>query len=83
MDIDEKVLNRIFKRIKELEKEILTEEVNLTALQQKRTTLHGAAMIAENEFNKGAEQVLSSFEAEDDDKRRVKYAHMAIKIIKN
>lgn len=83
VDIDEKVLNRIFKRIKELEKEILTEEVNLTALQQKRTTLHGAAMIAENEFNKGAEQVLSSFEAEDDDKRIVKYAHMAIKIIKN
>lgn len=82
VDIDEKVLNRIFKRIKELEKEILTEEVNLTALQQKRTTLHGAAMIAENEFNKGAEQVLSSFEAEDDDKRIVKYAHMAIKIIK-
>ena len=40
-------------------------------------------MIAENEFNKGAEQVLSSFEAEDDDKRIVKYAHMAIKIIKN
>ena len=83
VDIDEKVLNLIFKRIKELEKEILTEEVNLTALQQKRTTLHGAAMIAENEFNKGAEQVLSSFEAEDDDKRIVKYAHMAIKIIKN
>lgn len=83
VDIDEKVLNRIFKRIKELEKEILTEEVNLTALQQKRTTLHGAAMIAENEFNKGAEQVLLSFEAEDDDKRIVKYAHMAIKIIKN
>lgn len=83
VDIDEKVLNRIFKRIKELEKEILTEEVNLTALQQKRTTLHGAAMIAENEFNKGAEQVLSSFEAEDDGKRIVKYAHMAIKIIKH
>lgn len=82
VDIDEKALNRIFKRIKELEKEILTEEVNLAALQQKRTTLHGAAMIAETEFNKAAEQVLSSLESYDDDKRTVKYAHMAIEIIK-
>lgn len=82
VDIDEKALNRIFKRIKELEKEILTEEVNLAALQQKRTTLHGAAMIAETEFNKAAEQVLSSLESNDDDKRTVKYAHMAIEIIK-
>lgn len=40
MDIDEKALNRIFKRIKEIEKEIMTEEVNLAALQQKRVTLH-------------------------------------------
>lgn len=81
LDIDEKALNRIFKRIKELEKEILTEEVNLAALQQKRMTLHGAAMIAETEFSKAAEQVLSSLESNDDDKRIVKYAHMAIKII--
>ena len=82
VDIDEKALNRIFKRIKELEKEILTEEVNLSSLQQKRTTLHGAAMIAEAEFSKAAEQVLSSLESNDDNKRTVKYAHMAIEIIK-
>lgn len=82
VDIDEKTLNRIFKRIKELEKEIVTEEVNLSALQQKRTTLHGTAMIAEAEFSKVAEQVLSSLEANDDDQRTVKYAHMAIEIIK-
>lgn len=82
VDIDEKALNRIFKRIKELEKEIVTEEVNLTSLQQRRTTLHGAAMIAESEFSKAAEQVLSSLESNDDNKRTVKYAHMAIEIVK-
>jgi DNA sulfur modification protein DndD len=82
VDIDEKALNRIFKRMKELEKEIATEEVNLSALQQKRTTLHGAAMIAETAFSKAAEQVLASLESNDDDKRTVKYAHMAIEIIK-
>lgn len=82
VDIDEKALNRIFKRIKELEKEIVTEEVNLASLQQRRTTLHGAAMIAESEFSKAAEQVLSSLESNDDNKRTVKYAHMAIEIVK-
>lgn len=82
VDIDEKALNRIFKRIKELEKEILTEEVNLSSLQQKRTTVHGAAMIAESEFSKAVEQLLSSLESNDDNKRVVKYAHMAIEIIK-
>lgn len=81
VDIDEKALNRIFKRIKEIEKEIITEEVNLESLQQKRTTLHGAAMIAETEFSKVAEQVLSSMETSDDGKRTVKYAHMAMEII--
>lgn len=82
VDIDEKALNRIFKRIKELEKEILIEEVNLSSLQQKRITLHGTAMIAESEFSKAAEQVLSSLESNDDNKRTVKYAHMTIEIIK-
>lgn len=82
VDIDEKALNRIFKRIKELEKEILIEEVNLSSLQQKRITLHGTAMIAESEFSKAAEKVLSSLESNDDNKRTVKYAHMTIEIIK-
>lgn len=82
VDIDEKALNRIFKRIKEIEKEIMTEEVNLAALQQKRATLHGTAMSTEREFNKTAEQLLFAMESNDDDKRTVKYAHMAIEIIK-
>ena len=82
VDIDEKALRRIFKQIKSLEIEIATAEVELDALNQKRTTLHGLTMIAEAEFNKTAEQVLSSLETLDDDNRIVKYAHMAIKIIR-
>lgn len=82
VDIDEKALGRVFKQIKSLEMEISKAEVELDALNQKRTTLHGAAMIAESEFSKAAEQVLSSLETMDDDNRTVKYAHMAIKIIR-
>lgn len=82
VDIDEKALGRIFKQIKSLEMEIATAEVELEALNQKRTTLHGLVMIAEADFSKAAEQVLFSMEMMDDDSRMVKYAHMAIKIIR-
>lgn len=82
VDIDEKALGRIFKQIKSLEMEIATAEVELEVLNQKRTTLHGLVMIAEAEFSKAAEQVLFSMEMMDDDNRMVKYAHMAIKIIR-
>ena len=61
--------------------EIATAEIELKMLDQKRITFHGSAMIAESEYNKAAEKVLSSLETMDDDNRVVKYAHMAIKII--
>ncbi|WP_251387734.1 DNA sulfur modification protein DndD [Mediterraneibacter agrestimuris] len=82
VDIDEKALRRIFKQIKSLEMEIVAIEVELEVLKQKRTTFHSSAMIAETEFSKAAEQVLSSLETMDDDNRTVKYAHMAINIIR-
>lgn len=82
VDIDEKVLKRIFKQIKSLEMEITTAEVELDALNQKRTTLYGSAVIAAAEFSKAAERILTSLETMDDNNRTVKYAHMAIKIIR-
>ena len=82
VDIDEKLLGRIFKQIKSLEMEIATAEIELKMLDQKRITFHGSAMIAESEYNKATEKVLSSLETMDDDNRVVKYAHMAIKIIR-
>lgn len=67
MDIDEKALNRIFKRIKEIEKEIMTEEVNLAALQQKTPVAlvagcGKACEIAEKEYkeNRNKAKVLKS-----------------------
>lgn len=82
VEIDEKVINKIFKQIKALEMEIATEEVELDLLNQKRTTLHSASMIADVEFSKAVEQTLSSLETMDDDNRTIKYAHMAIEIMK-
>lgn len=81
VDIDEKELNRIYKQIKKLELQIAEEEVVLENEKQIRSTLNGAAIIAESEFNKATEQILSNLETMDDDNRTVKYAHMAIEII--
>ena len=83
VDIDEKALNRIYKRIKELELSIASAEVELEDAKQRRTTIHGEAMIADAEFSKAVERLLSTLETSDDDKRIVKYAHMAIEIIKH
>jgi len=82
VDIDEKELNRIYKQIKKLELEITDEQVVLENEKQIRSTLNGAAIIAESEFNKATEQILSNLETMDDDNRTIKYAHMAIEIVK-
>lgn len=82
VDIDEKELNRIYKQIKKLELQVAEEEVALEKEKQIRSTLNGAAIIAESEFNRATEQILSNLETMDDDNRTVKYAHMAIEILK-
>ncbi|MDR1771570.1 MAG: DNA sulfur modification protein DndD [Hungatella sp.] len=81
VDIDEKALSGLFKRIKSLEKEIIEKEVELESLNSNRKTLHGVSMAAESKFNKMAESVLTSLETVDADERTLKYAHMAIEII--
>ena len=82
IEIDEKSLNRVFRQIKQLEKEITIAEVDLESLQQKRAVLFSVAKTMGTEFRKMAEMVLDSLETSDDDQRTVKYAHMAIEIIK-
>lgn len=81
IDINENELNKIYKEIKVLEKEIIYSEVELDSMIKERSNLHGIAMAAETEFGKMAESVLSLLETADEDKRTIKYAHIAIKII--
>lgn len=81
IDINENELNKIYKEIKVLEKEIIDSEVKLDSMIKERSNLHGIAMAAETEFGKMAESVLSLLETADEDKRTIKYAHIAIKII--
>lgn len=81
VDIDESSLNKLYKKIKSVEKEIIDKEVQLAALQSNRTTQNGLTRMAVSAFNRKTEFVLSNMEIVDTDERTAKYADMAITII--
>ena len=82
VDIDENTLKELFNSIREKEHEIAEKCVEVENLERERTTLHGNLITTESEFSKYAEQVLSVLESADSDERTIKYAHMAVEIIK-
>lgn len=81
VDIDETALAKIYKKIIEIEQNIATAEVKIENLNRNRAELHGIAMMAEAEFAKMAEYVLSSMESIDADERIRKYTHIATEIV--
>ena len=81
VDINEKELSDLFKKIKTTEKELTNCEVEIDDYHQKRASLHNNLMVLTTEFSRMAESVLSTLEAVDADERVAKYAHMAKDII--
>lgn len=82
VDIDDESLEKLFASIKEKEREIIEKQVAIENLQRERASLHGNFLSAESEFSKFAEKTLATLETVDADKRTIKYANMAIEIIK-
>lgn len=81
VDIDEKSLNKIFKDIKQIEKDIICTDVEIEQKTKERSSVNGNNMMLEAKFSKMAESVLSSLENSDSDERVVKYVQMATRII--
>lgn len=81
VEIDEKSLNKTFREIKQLEKDIVNEEVEIEDLRVKRANANGTYINLESSYSKLAESVLSSLEDVDADERTVKYAHIAVQIL--
>lgn len=77
VDIDEKVLSKIYKKIKTLEQEIIEHEASLEIAKKQRTGLNGDVMRATSEYNRFVENMLSNLESDDDNGRILKYAHHA------
>lgn len=81
VDIDEKALSKIYKKIKTLEQEIIEHEAALEIAQKQRTGLNGDVMRVTSEYNRFVENMLSNLESDDDNGRILKYAHHATQVL--
>lgn len=81
IDIDEKAVARIYKKIKELEQELIDLEVQITRKGDERRACNGEMINTISVFNKRVESYLKQVELNDDSDRIVKYSHMANAIL--
>ena len=81
VDIDEKAIAKIYKKIKQLEQEIIEIDVQLTRKSDERRIANGELMYATSEFSKRVESYLKKVELNDDSDRIIKYSHMANTIL--
>lgn len=81
VDIDEKAIAEIFKKIKHTENKIIEIDSKITSAENTRRSLNGDLIKATSEFNKHVEKYLKTVELNDDAERILKYSHMANVII--
>ncbi len=81
VEIDEKVINKIYKRILELEKKKANYEVERDDLTRQRPSLNSDVIHFTSEFNKYVENMLSTFEMDDDNDRLMKYTHKVTDVL--
>ena len=81
VDIDEKAIAKIYKKIKQLEQELIEIDVQITRKSDERRTANGELMFATSEFSKRVESYLKKVELNDDSDRIIKYSHMANTIL--
>lgn len=81
LDINDKELQRIYKKIKQVEEKIIQDKVVISDFEQKHVQATSKLNSATSEFNKYVESYLSTAELRDNVDRTVKYSNMALKII--
>lgn len=81
VDINDKELQDIYKKIKQVEQVIIEDQVKMSELYQKRSAANSKVMSATSEFNKYVESYLSTAELRDSADRTIKYSNMALNII--
>lgn len=81
LDINEKELQKIYKKIKTAEQTIIGDRVKMSELEQRRSGANSKVMTATSEFNKYVESFLSNAELKDSSDRTIKYSNIALNII--
>lgn len=81
VDIDEKAVARIYKKIKESEQKNIDLDVNLAKLCEERRMCNGDVMASTSQYNKRVEEYLKRIELNEDRDRIIKYSHIATTIL--
>ena len=80
VDIDEKAISRLYKKIGELKKERIDIEVQIEIKKKQRVTANGEYQKATTDFNRCVDKAISAMERGDDVQRIHKYALIAQQI---
>ena len=81
LDINEKELQKVYKKIKKAEEKLIKDQVKMSALEQKRTAANSKVMTTTSEFNKYVETYLATAESRDSAERTIKYSNIALSIL--
>lgn len=81
LDINEKELKSILQETNDIGKKIVGLQVEVSHLQQERSSVNAVAIKKTAEFNRVVESFLQHLELRDDAQRIVKYTDMALKLI--
>lgn len=81
LDINKKEIQDIYNSIKETEQKLISDQVKITNLEQKRTSANAKLIKATSDFNKYVESYLETAEVHDKLDRTIKYSNMALKIL--
>lgn len=81
LDINDKELQEIYKKIKEAEQIIIDYQVEMLELDRQRSAANSKVMATTSEFSKYVESYLSTAELRDSTDRTIKYSNMALNII--
>lgn len=81
VDIDEKALAKLYKKIKMTEEKISENEVKIRSLEEQYKKLNGQYISSNSEFKKNVETYLQRVELNDDTDRLLKYLQIANNIL--
>lgn len=81
LDINNKELKEIYKKIKKAEQILIDDQVIMSELEQRRSTANSKVAFTTSEFSKYVESYLATAEMRDSADRTVKYSNIALSII--
>ena len=81
VDIDEKEIAKTYKRIKELELQVINIDVEINDIRDKRQSINGSYVVAAATYNKSLDEYLKTEETNESGERVIKYSKLAQNVL--